>query len=868
MKKRLIAISAALLLLIGPVWAVFKEDNLNHTLSVLLMELKETYSGLLQFSGTAEKRIQEQHQRLVELVDECNELSVMLYSQASENTFDLTFALNEVTSQYEQFKGQSTPYAEVKENIITQMDRYSRLVFTLRKMPPERTEKDVEQETQIAMALDSAAVVFALSDTTSLVNTPDFVKDEFKVEMDEATTQVRDSCLHVAEQIVAYYWLQLQQIEKDNEYYNQTDELLRGAYTYAQEQYASVQRKLFVEGQGNYFKTLRNLPRRMSKAREDIRSRYSLQLGQEDNVVSSWRGPIVFIYSFMLLFILLLATLVSTLVVNKGLMKSSLGQSQWFKDHKGLIIALLGVLLFSIFLFINAATSRNTFIIRSSRMMEELARLIAAIFTSMLIRLDKYQIRCTVRAYLPTLIMAFIIIYIRIIFLPNSVIRLVFPALLLLFTIWQYWVNIKMLSGVDRRDRILVWGSAIAMTVATLISWAGVVMGSLMFLIGWMFLLALLEAIFALSELLDRYYETRIIKRKIEYRSQHPAMPLTSAQGAYIEVTWLHDLLKMTVIRLLIIWSFPTAIFMACNVFNFIKVAENIFFTPFIQDQKGFQLSVFMVVTVISLFYVFRYLVYASKAVFRALKTKALIRKLGDNVVFKETDINFNLANNIIGLLGWGLYIVTVFLLLKIPASGLALVSTGLATGVGFAMKDILNNFFYGIQLMSGRVRVGDIVECDGIRGTVVGLSYQTTKLETADGAVIFFTNSALFSKNFRSLTRNDMYQLVTLDVGVKYGTSIEEARQIITDALTPLMIKDKYGRDVVDKRYGVVVRLLEFGESSVNLQVRINITVDSFGIFQAQAREAIYKAFNEKGIEIPFPQVDVHVKDTPESHA
>lgn len=868
MKKRLIAISAALLLLIGPVWAVFKEDNLNHTLSVLLMELKETYSGLLQFSGTAEKRIQEQHQRLVELVDECNELSVMLYSQASENTFDLTFALNEVTSQYEQFKGQNTPYAEVKENIITQMDRYSRLVFTLRKMPPERTEKDVEQETQIAMALDSAAVVFALSDTTSLVDTPDFVKDEFKVEMDEATTQVRDSCLHVAEQIVAYYWLQLQQIEKDNEYYNQTDELLRGAYTYAQEQYASVQRKLFVEGQGNYFKTLRNLPRRMSKAREDIRSRYSLQLGQEDNVVSSWRGPIVFIYSFMLLFILLLATLVSTLVVNKGLMKNSLGQSQWFKDHKGLIIALLGVLLFSIFLFINAATSRNTFIIRSSRMMEELARLIAAIFTSMLIRLDKYQIRCTVRAYLPTLIMAFIIIYIRIIFLPNSVIRLVFPALLLLFTIWQYWVNIKMLSGVDRRDRILVWGSAIAMTVATLISWAGVVMGSLMFLIGWMFLLALLEAIFALSELLDRYYETRIIKRKIEYRSQHPAMPLTSAQGAYIEVTWLHDLLKMTVIPLLIIWSFPTAIFMACNVFNFIKVAENIFFTPFIQDQKGFQLSVFMVVTVISLFYVFRYLVYASKAIFRAFKTKALIRKLGDNVVFKETDINFNLANNIIGLLGWGLYIVTVFLLLKIPASGLALVSTGLATGVGFAMKDILNNFFYGIQLMSGRVRVGDIVECDGIRGTVVGLSYQTTKLETADGAVIFFTNSALFSKNFRSLTRNDMYQLVTLDVGVKYGTSIEEARQIITEALTPLMIKDKYGRDVVDKRYGVVVRLLEFGESSVNLQVRINITVDSFGIFQAQAREAIYKAFNEKGIEIPFPQVDVHVKDTPESHA
>ena len=106
------------------------------------------------------------------------------------------------------------------------------------------------------------------------------------------------------------------------------------------------------------------------------------------------------------------------------------------------------------------------------------------------------------------------------------------------------------------------------------------------------------------------------------------------------------------------------------------------------------------------------------------------------------------------------------------------------------------------------------------------------------------------------------------LNVGVRYGTDIELARQTIIEALEPLMIRDKYGRDVVDRKYGIVVRLLEFGDSSVNLEVRVNITVDSFGIFQAQAREAIYNAFNQKGIEIPFPQVDLHVKDTPESHA
>ena len=867
MKKRLIAVLGALLLVIGPTWAVFKEDNLNHTLSVLLMELKETYSGLLQFNGSVEKRIQEQHQRLATLIDECNELSVMLYSQASENTFDLTFALNEVTSQYEQFKSQSTPYDQVKETMTTELERYNRLVFTLRKMLPQRSASDIVQNAQITQALNSAEEIFS-SDDSTLVDTPIFAKDQLSLEMDEETTQIRDSCLYVAEQIVAYYWSQLQQIEVDKEYYEQTDELLRGAYDYAQGRYAAVQQKLFVQGQGNYFKTLARLPYRISKAREDIRSRYSLRLGQDNHVISSWRGPIVFFYSFMLLFILLIATFISTLIVNKGLMRGRMGQSEWLVERKGLCIALLGVLIFALFLLINSAISRNTFIVRSSNMMQEFAWLIAAIFTSMLIRLDKRQIQCTLKAYLPTLIMAFIIIYLRSIFIPNSVIRLVFPALLLLFTVWQFAVNFKMLDEVDRRDRILLWASATAMTVATLISWAGVVMGSLMLLIAWMFLLSMLESIVAISEMLARYYEKHIKKRKSEYRLKHPSMPLSSARGAYIEITWLYDFLDMTVIPLLTVCSFPLAVFLACNVFNFTKVAEDIFFTPFVKLEDGFQVSLSKIIYVISLFYTFRYIVYAAKAFFRSMKTKAAVRKLGEDVVFKETDINFNLANNIITLVGWGLYVLIVFLMLKIPSSGLALVSTGLATGIGFAMKDILNNFFYGIQLMSGRVRVGDIVECDGIRGTVVGLSYQTTQIEALDSSIMFFTNSTLFNKNFKNLTRNNSYQLVTFTVGVRYGTDVEKARKVILEALSGLMHKDKYGREVVDRKRDITVRVENFSDSSVDIKILLYTTVETFLSFPAQAREAIYNAFNENGIEIPFPQVDVHVKDIPEQHA
>ena len=868
-KKGLTAILCALLVAL-PLGAVFQEDSLNHTLTVLLMELKESYANLIRISGSAEKRIQEQHERLATLVDECNELSVMLYSQASENTFDLTFALNEITKQYERFKGQNTPYAEIKATLTAEMDRYNRLVQTLRKMPPERTAEQIAQKRDIAVALDSASLALAQADTVHTeVLTPEFVRDSLVLRMDDATIAVRDSCLYVAEQIVAYYWQQLQQIDKDNEYYAQTDELLRSAYDYAQDRYAAVQEKLFVEGQGNYFKILKRLPFRLKKARADVRSRYSLKLEDisEQRVISSWRGPIVYFYSFMLLLILVVATAVATLIVNVGLKKTPLFASEWFLQRKGMVIALLGDVLFGIFLLVNTQLTDNTFIQRSLGMMGEFAWLIAAIFTSLLIRLEHDQNHVTIQAYLPTLLMAFIIIYFRIIFIPNSVINLVYPALVLVFTIWQFRVATKKLKKVATEDKWLLWTGAAVMLIATLISWAGVVMGSLLLMIWWMFQLALLETLIALSELLTRYHERHVKERKLQYRQANPSLPLSSKnRGAFIEVTWLYDFLKRVLVPQIGVLSFPCAVFMACNVFNFTTVAQDIFFKPFVQvGEDGFSVSLFEIVIVVCLYFLFKYIVYAAKAFYRVWRTKAAIRKLGSGLAFKETDINFNLANNILTLVVWGLYIIIVFVMLRIPASGLTLVSTGLATGIGFAMKDILNNFFYGVQLMSGRVRVGDIVECDGIRGTVVGLSYQSTQIEAIDGSIIFFTNSALFSKNFKNLTRNNSYQLVTFTVGVKYGTDVEKARDVILEALKPLLVTDKYGREVVDQKKGITVRVANFGDSSVDLLVLLFTTVDTYGSFPAAAREAIYNAFNENGIEIPFPQQDVYIKEMPD---
>ena len=233
--------------------------------------------------------------------------------------------------------------------------------------------------------------------------------------------------------------------------------------------------------------------------------------------------------------------------------------------------------------------------------------------------------------------------------------------------------------------------------------------------------------------------------------------------------------------------------------------------------------------------------------------------------LIRENEVNLTLANNVIGLLGWGLYVVVTIVLLKIPTSSLSVVTAGLAAGLGFAMKDVLNNFFYGVQLMSGRMRVGDTVECDGIRGTVDSINYQTTTIKAIDGSLIAFPNTTLFSKTFKNLTKSDSYEYITIPVGVAYGTDVDKARKVITKALQPLCKEDKFGREMVKPSYGIQVALTGFGDNSVNLSVKQYVLVEQRYAYVAKANESIYKALNDNGIEIPFPQQDVYVKQLPE---
>jgi small-conductance mechanosensitive channel len=191
----------------------------------------------------------------------------------------------------------------------------------------------------------------------------------------------------------------------------------------------------------------------------------------------------------------------------------------------------------------------------------------------------------------------------------------------------------------------------------------------------------------------------------------------------------------------------------------------------------------------------------------------------------------------------------------------LGLIAGGLSAGIGIALKDIINNFIYGIQLMGGRLRVGDWIECEGARGRVTAINYQCVLVETIEGTEMSFLNASLFGQSFNNLTRNNSYELTKIIVGVEYGTNVDRAREVLLEAMKEMDTKDQYGRHIIDPKRGIIIIVENMSDSAVDIAAKQYVLVPERIQFVEKAKEVVYKALNNAGITIAFPQCDIHIK-------
>ena len=279
--------------------------------------------------------------------------------------------------------------------------------------------------------------------------------------------------------------------------------------------------------------------------------------------------------------------------------------------------------------------------------------------------------------------------------------------------------------------------------------------------------------------------------------------------------------------------------------FNLSDLCWSIFNHKFI-NQENFQISIIKLAVVVCLWFLFAYL------------SKTLLKLLYLHYLSKDpssAESRAAMSKNVIQIIIWGAWLLLSLSILHISVSWLLAITGGLSTGIGFASKNIIENIFYGASLMTGRIRVGDWIEVNGTMGKVVSISYTSTVVESLYGEVITFQNSQLFSNNYKNLTSNHGYVLAVVPYGVAYGSNLQQVIQLVDTAVNSM------NHQWMDKSKRVKSVVGELADSGINLKMFVWADAPKKSYVVSDVLNCIYDTLNAHGIEIPFPQQDVHLK-------
>lgn len=865
MKK--IAIFLVMIMVALSASAVLKERDLARTLDVLQAELEHAYTEQQAQLKLYEQYTKAQHKQLVETMQRIDQISIILYSQRADFTFDMAYACQQASDLYRNNRIQALPYKRIIAMLQSEIQRHDSLVVVLRNISPAIDNKLNDSITAVdSLIIDLKEKVPAKADLFTL---------------NEHQQQQREKCLFFALAIRDNLAVLIDRIVEDQHYYDLVTTKLKSLNDYAMLRYDELRRSIFENGGQNYFTVLSQLPEAMEVSKMEVKDKYNNLTTKSDGrrVDSDWRGPVIIGTSVFVLFYIAVAWLVSFLIL-RFILPKRWRENLTYRSKRHMIGLACGVFLFLIAITIVKTFIYNNFIAMAIGFIISFAWLILAILVSLLIRLQGKQLYSTAAAYTPFLLMAFIVIVFRIVFIPTNVVNLIYPPILFVFTIWQYVVVKRRKGKLAESDMIFSVISLVVMVVGCVLAWLGYTLLAVEIMIWWSFQLAFIQSIICLYDLL-RLYESRFILKSIKAveakkaeKAENAKQPKghkaknvkpesdeekakalleRAAKGEFITKTYVYDFLYKAALPVAALLSVLLSVDYAANMFDMREIFIKIFLYNFVDKPGMLQLSLYKVVLVGILFFLFRYLNYAIHAFYRHY----MLSRNGNDVNFRG---NFTLANNIITIATWGAYFIIALIMLHVPKSGISLITAGLATGLGFAMKDVLENFIYGLSLMSGRVRVGDYIECDGILGKVERITYQSTQIITLDGSVIAFLNTQLFNKNFKNLTRNHSYELVKVPIGVAYGTDVNVVRQTLLNDLNKLPIV-KAGRPIIRKKSGFQVLFSGFGDNSVDLVVAFWVLVEEKIQFEATVKETIYNTLQRQKIEIPFPQRDVYIR-------
>lgn len=239
--------------------------------------------------------------------------------------------------------------------------------------------------------------------------------------------------------------------------------------------------------------------------------------------------------------------------------------------------------------------------------------------------------------------------------------------------------------------------------------------------------------------------------------------------------------------------------------------------------------------------FVIKYAVKALRAVTQKHSMEASLTSFLNSLI--SISLNLLLAIIIIGILG----IDTSSFLAVFASAGIA---------VGMALSGTLQNFAGGVLILLLKpYKVGDYIEAQGFGGTVREIQIFNTVLTTTDNQTIIIPNGPLATGSLKNSTKAP-YRRIDIDVEVAYGTDPDEVRKVLHD------IVEADNRIMKEpKEKAPFIPMTTMSSSSIIFQMRLWTKASDYWTVRFETIEKVYKQLTESGIEIPFPQMDVHLK-------
>ena len=413
--------------------AVLKEDSLANTLRVLRSELTEYHDDYSQKQTVMKAAGQKVFMTLMETMQSSNQNALMLYSQKDGYVFDLSYACHEAIEQYHEFERKLIPFMEYVEQSDNEVARVDSLINCLKTMPVMMLSPQAKVDRNVCLAL--------------AVNTQRMVQEDH-------------------DQLKEYIM-----------YYKMTEARLKNLNDYANEKYSEIQSSIFINGGDNYFDILSKFGYYLTQTKESIYDKYSTNAAVRSQWDSRWIMGLFIVILFYGFIAVALNQLIVRWLITKLLKKGygTAGIAEVFMAKRTMIIMASTVVTFAIILGVVKALADQNFIQMAAGLLVQYSWLLSVVIISLLLRTKPELALRTFFVYLPLIVNGFIVISFRIILIPNALVNLIFPPLLLVCCIWQWYVLRRWKNHIDTSDKAYAYFSQFVFVVSLVCSMIGLV---------------------------------------------------------------------------------------------------------------------------------------------------------------------------------------------------------------------------------------------------------------------------------------------------------------------------------------------------------------------------------------------------------